>query len=221
MKLFISTYHFRGPKFQLIATATLTLSEASDLPHTHDLNLTTNMNNNQFNNKLPLFGHFCCRLAVQPDFVKEKLCTGHLKLLSSKDNDSHEIYVQLEAFKLTYWDNSETSEANLEPTHSIEITRDSKVKRRGDLEFVVCNMEEGIIKKYLFHASDAMEASNWETSIKRAIQEHLSWQHVTLSTPMQLTNPGTERNYFSRSGRHGSSLYDQVPILRKLVKGIY
>ncbi|XP_031630250.1 probable polyketide synthase 15 [Contarinia nasturtii] len=206
-----------GPKFELIATATLTLSEASDLPHTHDLTLTTNypannMNNNQFNNKLPLFGHFCCRLAVQPDFIKNSYCAGNLELLSSNDNQLYGVYARLQAFKLAYWENLEAFENNLEPKHAIEITRDTKAKRRGDLEIVICNMEEGNIKKYTFRTAEPMEASNWEIGLKRAIREHLQWKHVMLSTPMQLTTPGTERNYFSRSGRHGS-LYDQVPIL--------
>lgn len=208
---------YRGPKFELIATSTLTLAEASDLPHTHDLTLTTtssSMNNNQFNTKLPLFGHFCCRLAVQPDFMKTNYCTGNLKILSPNDNQFNDIYARLQAFKLTYWDNLEAFENNAEPKHSIEITRDSKAKRRGDLEVVVCNMEEGVIKKYVFKASESIEASNWEIALKRAIREHLLWQHVTVGTPMQLSTPGTERNYFSRSGRHGS-LYDQVPIMRK------
>lgn len=164
----------RGPKFELIATATLTLAEASDLPHTHDLTLTTtcsanNMNNNQFNSKLPLFGHFCCRLAVQPDFMKTNYCAGNLQLLSPNDTQLYDIYARLQSFKLSYWDNLEAFENKTEPKHSIEITRDSKAKRRGDLEFVVCNMEEGIIKKYLFRAAESMEASNWEISLKRAI----------------------------------------------------
>lgn len=212
---------YRGPKFELIASASLTLAEASDLPHTHDLTLTTtctanNMNNNQFNSKLPLFGHFCCRLAVQPDFIKTNYCSGNLQLLSSEDNQLHDIYARLQSFKLSYWDNLEAFENHTEPNNSLPITRDTKTKRRGDLEFVICNMEEGIIKKYLFRAVEAKEASNWEIAIKRAIREHLQWKHVTLTTPMQLSTPGIERSYFSRSGRHGS-LYDQVPILRKFL----
>lgn len=226
---------FRGPKFELIATATLTLADASDLPHTHDLNLIPNYatgnnnmnNNNQLNNKLPLFGHFCCRLAVQPDFIKANYCAGKLQLLSPPPppqppttgssggghQQLHEVYARLQAFRMPYWDSLEAFEMNEEPKHSIEVTRDTKVKRRGDYEFVLCNMEEGAIKKYIFRTADPMETSNWELALKRAVREHLLWKHITLSSPMQLTTPGTERNYFSRSGRHGS-LYDQVPILR-------
>lgn len=171
------------------------------------------MNNNQINNKLPLFGHFCCRLAVQPDCIKSNYCAGKLQLLSANGNQLHDVYARLQAFKMPYWDNLEAFESNDEPKHSIEVTRDTKVKRRGDLEFVLCNMEEGAIKKYIFRTNEPMETSNWELALKRSVREHLLWKHITLSSPMQLTTPGSERNYFSRSGRHGS-LYDQVPILR-------
>lgn len=190
------------------------------MPHTHDLTLianysSNNMNNNQSNNKLPLFGHFCCRLAVQPDFMKTNYCAGKLQLsISPDDNQLIEVYARLQAFKMTYWNNQNEFDKNLQPKRCIEITRDTKVKRRGDVEFIVWNMEEGVIKKYLFRTNEINETTNWETSLKRAIKEHLLWKHVTVSAPMQLTTPGTERNYFLRSGRHGS-LYDQVPILRK------
>lgn len=219
MAQFFRFFFYRGPKFELIATATLTLADASDLPHTHDLTLTTNftannMNNNQMNNRLPLFGHFCCRLALQPDFIKTNYCAGKLQLLSPNDNQLYDLYARLQAFKMPCWDSLEAFENNEEPKYNIEVTRDTRVKRHGDSEFVLCNMEEGIIKKYIFRTNEPIETSNWEMALKRAVKEHLVWKQVTINTPMQLTTPGCERNYFSRSGRHGS-LYDQVPILRK------
>lgn len=212
----------RGPKFELIATASLTLAEASDLPHTHDLQLTTNtsnfssnnVNNNHLNNKLPLFGHFCCRLAIQPDFLKTNYYAGNLQLIVPSTGQLFDGYARLQAFKLSIWDKLETFECGIDATHTVDITRDTKIKRKPDTELLVCNMEEGTMIKYVFRTNEAIETANLEQAIKRSIREHLQWKHVTLSTPMQLTTPGSERNYFLRSGRHGS-LYDQVPILRK------
>lgn len=202
-----------GPKFELIAKASLTLAEASDLPHTHDLSLLTTHTSNM--NKLPLFGHFCCRLAVQPDFMTRCYCAGKLEVLSPNYNELNDIYARLQSFKLTCWDNLEAFEKNLDLKFCIEVTRDSKIKRRGDFEFEICNMEEGIIKKYLFRTTEISVASNWESNLKCAVKEHLQWKHITLSSPMQLNTSDTER-HFSRSGRHGS-LYDQVPISRKFI----
>lgn len=195
----------------------MTLVEASDLPHTHDLRLISNNgynnnNNIQLNNKLPLFGHFCCRLAVQPDCIETNYCSGDLCLLSKGSVRSLEGYGRLQAFKIDLWDNMHGSENNIQPRRSVEVTRDTKLKHKGELEFVVCNMEEGTIEEYVFRTKSLTETTKWHTAIKRTIKEHLQWDHVTLSTPMQLSIPGNGKNYFLRSSRQGS-LYDQVPIL--------
>lgn len=206
----------------MIASATLTLAEASDLPHTHDLLLTTNtsnyssnnVNNNQLNNKLPLFGHFCCRLAVQPDSLKSNYYAGDLQLIVPSTGHLFDGYARLQAFKISIWDNTHSFENGNDAVHTIDITRDTKLKRKTEIELLVCNMEEGAMIKYVFRTKDPIEMVNLESAVKRTMREHLQWKHVTLSTPMQLTTPGTERNYFLRSGRHGS-LYDQVPIISK------
>lgn len=209
-----------GPRFELIASATLTLSEASDLPHTHDLQLisshtnyaSNNNNNNQTNNnKLPLFGHFCCRLAVQPDFLSTSYLASDIQLLHPHDDQLFSGYARLQAFQISCWDSLEAFEAKSVPAYAIDVTRDTKIKRRSEAEFIICNMIEGINRKFVFHAKDSMEASNWELAIKRAIKEHILWKHVTLNTPMEIPVPGSDRCYLSRSSRHGS-LYDQVPI---------
>lgn len=202
----------------MIATAHLTLAEASDLPHTHDLCLTPNNaitnNANNLNNKLPLFGHFCCRLAVQPDFIESSYSNGDLTLLAKGQIRSVEGYGRLQAFKLELWDNMHACENHIQPRRSIDITRDSKLKHKGELDFVVCNMEEGTIEEYVFRTKSLTETTKWYAAIKRAIKEHSQWEHVTLGQPMQLSIPGNGKSYFLRSSRQGS-LYDQVPILGK------
>lgn len=51
-----------------MASARLTLDDAHDSIHTHDL-VTVNHENKS--HQLPLFGHFCCRLAVQPNCISQ------------------------------------------------------------------------------------------------------------------------------------------------------
>lgn len=58
----------RGPHFELMASARLNLEDANDSIHTHDL-VTVNHENKS--HQLPLFGHFCCRLAVQPNCISQ------------------------------------------------------------------------------------------------------------------------------------------------------
>lgn len=216
-------YLFSGPKFDLIATAHLSLADTSDLPHTHDLcltpnNATSNISSNGFsaNTKLPLFGHFCCRLAIQPDCYDSSYVAGDLCLLPKGQTRSVDGHGRLQAFKIELWDSKQTFENHIQPRRTIDITRDTKLKHKGELDFVVCNMEEGVLEEYVFRTKSLTETSKWYSAVKRAIKEHAMWEHVTLAPMMQLAAPGNGKHYFLRSSRQGS-LYDQVPISGKLI----
>ena len=54
-----------GPKFDLLATATLRLEEAGEEVGSHELYIEEG-ENRELGKLPPLFGQFCCRLAVQP-----------------------------------------------------------------------------------------------------------------------------------------------------------
>lgn len=210
-------FFFSGPNFELIATANLCLSEASDLPHTHDLTLTKNsgLNGNQ-NSKLPLFGHFCCRLAVQSDAMENSSCTGELLLLSKGPTRPVKGFARLQAFKLDLWDDKTSFENKIQPRRTVEITRDTKLKQCDETDLIIENMEEGQIEQYIFRAQTGSEGVKWYSALKKSVKEHSQWGHVTVDTAMQLAVPGNNKQYYLRQTRLGS-LYDQVPILGKLV----
>lgn len=175
------------------------------------------MSNNasHVNNKLPLFGHFCCRLAVQPDFIEAPYCSGDLCLLAKGQTRPVDGFGRLQAFKLDLWDSVQALENHMPPRRCVEVSRDTKLKHKGELDFVVCNMEEGTIEEYVFRTPSLTETTKWYSALKRAIKEHAQWDHVTLGPSMQLAAPGNVKNYFLRSSRQGS-LYDQVPISGEL-----
>lgn len=171
-------------------------------------------NASNLNNKLPLFGHFCCRLAVQPDFMETNYYSGELCLLTNGQTRSVDGFGRLRAFKIELWDSSQACDNHIQPRRSIEVTRDTKLKHKGELDFAVCNMEEGTIEEYIFRTKSLTETSKWYSAIKRAIKEHTIWDHVAVTPVMHLAAPGNVKNYFLRSSRQGS-LYDQVPISGK------
>lgn len=74
--------------------------------------------------QLPLFGHFCCRLAAQPDCVSQESCSGDLMLL---DSDAARKWVsmwgQLQAFRLDLWVKREQWEQGQDPVRSIVVDR--------------------------------------------------------------------------------------------------
>lgn len=161
--------------------------------------------------KPPLFGHFCCRLAVQPDAVEQPQYSGHIRIITSKDK-SHAIdsYVRLQAFKLESWEDKNACDNQMQPEQVIEISRDTKLKIKDDVSILVQNMKEGSHEEHclLFQTSD--EAIKWNGILKKAIKEHIQWGHIAIN-PMQLATPGNTKLY-SRQPRQGS-LYDQVPVV--------
>ena len=74
--------------------------------------------------QLPLFGHFCCRLAAQPDCISQESCSGDLMLL---DIDAGRQWVfmwgQLQAFRLDLWVKQEHWEKGQDPVRFIVVDR--------------------------------------------------------------------------------------------------
>ena len=83
-----------------------------------------NMISENRTHQLPLFGHFCCRLAAQPDCVSQESCSGDLMLL---DVDAGRQWVfmwgQLQAFRLDLWVKREHWEKGQDPVRSIVVDR--------------------------------------------------------------------------------------------------
>lgn len=219
--------HCRGPKFALIATASLSLAEASDLPHTHDLRLinqastaiavnvhgTNNAGQAVQGTNLPLFGHFCCRLAVQPDSYDVATLTDELAgfEVRSQNYSLDSGYAKLQAFRLDVWDSEKAFNNNLEVKRSIAVNRDTKLKHRGDNDLNIINMEDGNQVEYVLKTGSVTEQTKWFAAIKKTIKEHTQWGHIVVNGAMPLASPET-KGYLLRSNRQ-RSLYDQVPVI--------
>ena len=71
----------RGPRFELMASGTMDLSNVSENVGTFDLQIEPTPEGAGC--ELPLFGVFCCRLAAQPECLTNPTTTGYLNLLVS------------------------------------------------------------------------------------------------------------------------------------------
>lgn len=69
---------------------------------------------------LPLFGHFCCRLAAQPDCATKEIFTGNINL------NGNNCWGRLQNFTLKTWESRKHSENDRNPTNTIPITRVNK-----------------------------------------------------------------------------------------------
>ncbi|CAG5134765.1 unnamed protein product, partial [Candidula unifasciata] len=67
-----------GPKFELVARGSLNLADVDKSVRTFDLQLETTADGQV--HELPLFGHYCCRLAALPNCLVRATVTGYLNL---------------------------------------------------------------------------------------------------------------------------------------------
>lgn len=66
---------------------------------------------------LPLFGHFCCRLAIQPDCITKEVRIGFITI-----NDQR-YWARLQGFEIEAWKSKKAAEGLHEPNYKIGINK--------------------------------------------------------------------------------------------------
>lgn len=211
----------------MIARAKLKLSDAHDSIKTHDL-LIENIENRQA--QLPLFGHYCCRLAVQPDCVAEESLSGYLKVLEhyfekgaangerEVQHDEHLYWASLKNFSLSLWikrsqdtpGKSLRSARDNPPDIIIPVKQTTKTKR-GSNSFTVISAEGEVFVISVLNKDDLQL---WVSHIDRQIQDHLLWD-AAAETVMEILTPSPTRNPLFMKSRAPGALYDETPLSGK------
>lgn len=156
----------------------------------------------------PLFGHFCCRLAIQPDSIEQSTHSGHMKISSKDTPQAIDVFARLQAFKLEIFDDQIPD--SLQADKIIEINRDTILKFKEDKQINIQNMKEGNFEEDILYFETSDDAIKWNSILKKTIKEHVQWGHIAVN-PTQLASPGNTKSYYGRAPRLGS-LYDQVPV---------
>jgi len=66
---------------------------------------------------LPLFGHFCCRLAIQPECINKEICIGNVKV------SGQNYWARLQGFCIKMWESKKHAEEGQNPEHMIPINK--------------------------------------------------------------------------------------------------
>ncbi|XP_067134500.1 rhotekin-2-like isoform X2 [Centruroides vittatus] len=201
-----------GPKFDLVAHAVLRLSDCSGSIQTHDLTVE-NLPNQQHN--LPLFGHFCCRLAVQPDSLVEELMSGYLSIVQQIGNVTgcRRMWCSLKNCKLSFWTKIEDCQI-LSPVFTVFLDKNTKlckeVSSTYSYSFVIQNNFKDKTQEYTVVADSETEYLKWTKHINQHLEDHKLWGHA-MESPMDIPSPAPCQSPFFFRERQ-TSLYEEIPI---------
>ena len=182
-----------GPKFDLFATANLTLNNCSQEIQTEELYPESEAS------ALPLFGQFCFRLAALPYCCEEEVIAGPLKLTLAKNN-SVELWASLTNWRLSLWTDKSLKE-NLKPAYLVvDVNRDSVIRDDGR-ESLTINGPKRKVWMFQFDG-DKNRMQNWLEHLLQHASDHRRWkkaaeERMTVLSPKAkcstLKRPGMKR----------------------------
>lgn len=195
-----------GPHFELMASARLTLDDVHDNIHTYDLKLESP---EVRSHALPLFGHFCCRLAAQPECVAGEVAAGPLWAWGGPNP----AWARLHSFTLQLWQDRDAYTQGLPSLQTVVIDRNTVIKpvKGSKLEFEIVNESGGQNEGVVLRAEAAEERDQWLRHLQQHIHDHKRWKGAAEKT-MEIYSPGSGRQLFTRPLRQGS-LYDETPLI--------
>ncbi|XP_039282023.1 rhotekin isoform X2 [Nilaparvata lugens] len=206
-----------GPHFHLMASARLTLEHVHDSTRTHDLKLESfEVRSHQ----LPLFGHFCCRLAAQPDCMRQPIVSGPLSLLSHQPQLQQPLtWAQLQAWRLHLWrDRDAWLMQGGGSGGEVEVVIDKetviRARKSSNCELEVSNECEGKEVVSVLRATSMEERDKWLRLLVHHALDHQRWR-LAAERVMEIQTPGAGKNSFTKPFRQGS-LYDETPLIETI-----
>lgn len=162
------------------------------------------------NLQLPLFGHFCCRLAVQPDCLQKDYICGILKFV---EYEPDLFWCVLSKFKLHLW--RMKTELKDEPAY----LKHTSNKRAPDLIIPInshtkINQNKHLIILINSDKSHAFECINdqhkdWYRCLNNCIEDFRAWEPIA-EYNMELVP--VSRSQYLFQDRPAGSLYNDTPI---------
>ena len=132
-------HSYKGPKFDLLGTATLRLEDSGECVKSHELYQEEENNHPRLP---PLFGQFCARLAVMPYCREEPVLVGALGVRAGEGYRWQEdCWVRLMDWKLSLWSGVDQYEAARSPSRQLRIDQETIIKDGDNKEGNVFTVE--------------------------------------------------------------------------------
>ncbi|XP_071091097.1 rhotekin-2-like isoform X4 [Haliotis cracherodii] len=202
-----------GPKFELVAKGALKLSDVDDSIRTFDLQLETNAEGSV--HELPLFGHYCCRLAALPNCLADPTVTGFLNLQEDDDLSKWRRYwCVLKNLQLACWSSPGDVEVT-QPLVTVCVTKNSQISdadpstcKRSHTFHIKTVTLTGVLEHTL--AADSQEDLNrWWDGLQQHLLDQALWKHACDDKMDVRASSGRKDQVFLRK----SSIYDDTPLI--------
>ena len=197
-----------GPKFDLVASATLSLDACGEDTRTHDLYVESDpdaggseyLSENKGKSGgggggygLPLFGQFCCRLAALPYCCDEEVLSGPLSLKGKDGKVAHSLWGSLSDWKLSLWTHHKLQNSGV-PFLVIPINRDTRIGDSGDRSLTVTNKKI----PFEFDFEDKENLHKWLVHLIQHAADHRRWKGAA-TTRMEVLSPRNEERTMALS----------------------
>jgi len=198
------TNNHKGPKFDLLATATLRLDDAGEEVRSHELYMEEGENDHP--RMPPLFGQFCARLAVMPYCREEPVLVGGLGVRPEGSSGWQEdCWVRLMDWKLDLWSGVENYEQARSPTKSVRVDQETIIKdgegKEGNI-FTVENYGDGKVE---FLCPTKESKVMWLAHLYQHACDQRRWRQAA-KDKMEVLSPDTRPGLARSVGRTRSKL---------------
>uniref|UniRef100_A0A8C5PA93 Rhotekin 2 n=1 Tax=Leptobrachium leishanense TaxID=445787 RepID=A0A8C5PA93_9ANUR len=179
-----SSPHMPGAKYSLLGHFTFTLEHVEDSFHTHSLAVTGHEESSYW---LPLYGSVCCRLVAQPACMTDELITGYLnqQVMFEGLRSCIRLFCVLNGGNLHCYYSPEEIEAKIEPTLTIPINKDTRIraaekdsKKRTNC-FSVINLLSGEAVTKILSADSREELQRWMEAFWQHFYNLSQWKHCS------------------------------------------
>ncbi|KAM9326826.1 LOW QUALITY PROTEIN: rhotekin-2 [Gastrophryne carolinensis] len=179
-----SNPHMPGAKYNLLAHITFTLDSVEDGFRTHTLTVT---GHEECSFWLPLYGSLCCRLIAQPSCITDEAIVGFLnqqEMIRSVCSCIR-LYCVLKGSNLYCYYTPEEIEAKIEPTMTIPINKETRIRavdkdsKKRTNSFSIINLVSGEAVTKIFSADSREDLHKWMEAFWQHFYNLSQWKHCT------------------------------------------
>ncbi|KAM3862775.1 rhotekin-2 [Diretmus argenteus] len=172
-----------GAKYSLLAYTTLCLPQAEGSFQSHSLIV---LQDAEWSSWLPLYGNLCCRLVAQPACMTQSMMSGYLNQRQSVEDVYRccSLYCVLSAGSLSCYFTPEEIDAKVEPTLSVPINKDTRIRvmekdsagqRSSSLSII--NPSPGGTQTVVFTTDTREQLEDWVDAFHQHFYDQSQWLH--------------------------------------------